>query len=62
MRVRKPLAIVSCRPEQKPIIRQKAFSTHARIKYLVQQLGIDPLQYQREAKLRILFRELNTSI
>ena len=56
MRPRKRLAHYTCRPDRSLTIRKQEKSTFARTKEIIAELGMDIKEYQREARLRTLFR------
>lgn len=55
-RNRKPFAVATCRPNEQPIIRESAKSNYARVREILSELGMDFKQYQRDTKLRMLYR------
>lgn len=56
MKTRKPFAVATCRPNEQPIIRESVKTNYARIKEIVSELGMDFRQYQKDSKLRMIYR------
>lgn len=56
MRLRKRLAHYTCRPDRSLTVRKQEKSTFTRTREIVAELGMDIKEYQKEARLRTLFR------
>jgi hypothetical protein len=56
-RTRKPLAAYTCRPNGQLTVRDSKPSAYARTRQILAELGQDVKDYQREVKLRTLFRQ-----
>lgn len=56
MRARKPIKVVSCKPAETPTFTDKKPSPRARVIDACKQLGIDPIEWEKDVKLRTIFK------
>jgi hypothetical protein len=56
MRTRIPLPVLSAKPSGEVVFNTKQQSTYKRTKQLCNELGIDPVQHQRDSKWSMLVR------